>query len=329
MVSDLEIWSEKIKQAAAIIGFTDCKIAPADELSEDARNLKTWLSDGMHADMHYMENHFEKRTNPEKLLPGSKSVIVVLLNYYPANKLPDKNNFQISKYAYGRDYHKVMKNKLKKLQKTIHDDIVAHEARVFVDSAPLLEKALAGKAGLGWIGKNANLISPVHGSFVFIGEILLNVELKYDAAIRDFCGSCTKCIMACPTNAIVKPYVIDSRRCISYWTIENKGSITEKFNGKFRDMIFGCDICQDVCPWNRKSKPHTIDEFKPSPDLVGMTKEKWINLEEEEFNKLFQNSAVKRTKYEGLMRNIMFVGKKVGSPKTEVGRPKRETGESS
>lgn len=257
--------------------------------------------------MHYMENHFEKRTDPSKLMPGAKSVIVVLLNYFPKPGLTEKDNFIVSKYAYGRDYHKVMKAMLKKLQEAINKDIIANEGRVFVDSAPVLERAWAAKAGLGWIGKNANLISPEHGSFVFIGELLVDVELEYDKAIKDFCGCCTKCLQACPTNAIVQPRIVDSRRCISYCTIENKGSITETLKGQFQNRIFGCDICQDICPWNRKARVNTIDDFQASPDLFNMTKSDWQNLSEEKYNQLFKGSAVKRAKYEGLMRNIRFV----------------------
>jgi epoxyqueuosine reductase len=302
-----KIWSDKIKQKAKAMGFSDCKIAPAGLLSEDAKHLKKWLLEGKHADMHYMENHFEKRIDPRKLMPETKSIILVLLNYFPRNKLAEENNFHISKYAYGRDYHKVMKTMLKSLQKAIHDEIVPHNARIFVDSAPVLERAWAERAGLGWIGKNANLISPVHGSFVFIGEILVDIDLAYDKPIKDFCGSCTKCIQACPTNAIIEPKTIDSRLCISYWTIENKGSIDSSMKGNFQDRIFGCDICQDVCPWNKKAKFHTVEEFEPDPELISMVKKDWEQLTEEKFNILFNSSAVNRTGYVGLQRNIRFV----------------------
>jgi len=303
-----KLLSEQIKQKAKSIGFTDCKIAPAEFLKEEAEHLRNWLMNGMHADMHYMENHFEKRTDPAKLMPGAKSVIVVLLNYLPENPLPETNNLIISKYAYGDDYHKVIMTMLKKLHKAIDQEIVEYEGRIFVDSAPLLERALAAKAGLGWIGKNANLISPEYGSFVFIGELLTNIELEYDKPIRDFCGSCTKCLQACPTNAIIQPKTIDSRLCISYWTIENKGSIKASFKGKIRSRIFGCDICQDVCPWNRKIKSHLVDAFRPSLDLMNMTKKDWRVLSQEKYNHLFKKSAVKRAKYDGLMRNIKFAG---------------------
>jgi epoxyqueuosine reductase len=240
-------------------------------------------------------------------VPGAKSVVLVLLNYYPEDLIEEKGNFVISKYAYGRDYHKVMKSMLRKLQKEINNEIVKHEGRIFADSAPVLERALAAKAGLGWVGKNANLISPEHGSFVFIGELILNVELAYDRPINDFCGSCTKCLQACPTKAIIQPKVIDSRRCISYWTIEHKGAIHQSLQDTFRDRIFGCDICQDVCPWNRKSESTNVAAFRPSPDLTGMAKNDWRNLPEEKYERLFRGSAVKRAKYSGLMRNIRFV----------------------
>ncbi len=308
MNANPKISSAKIKQKAKLLGFTDCKIAPAHVLEDDAEHFRNWLSNGMHADMHYMEEHFEKRTDPAKLMPGAKSVIVVLLNYFPHTSLPEKNNFILSKYAYGNDYHKIIKSMLKKLHQTIYDEVVVHKARILVDTAPVLERAWAARAGLGWIGKNANLISPEYGSYVFIGELLVNVELEYDKPMRDLCGSCTKCLQACPTHAIVKPKTIDSRLCISYWTIENKGPIAKILKGKFRNRIFGCDICQDVCPWNRKAKPNTTNAFQPSPNLVNMTKYKWQQLSEEKYNQLFEKSAVKRAKYEGLKRNIRFVG---------------------
>ncbi|MBA7554756.1 Epoxyqueuosine reductase [subsurface metagenome] len=307
MKTDLQKSSEKIKQEAAKLGFTDCKIAPVHYLANDAKQLKQWLSAGMHASMRYMENHFEKRTDPGKLVAGAKSVIVLLLNYFPPEKQSNKDKLVVSKYAYGRDYHKVIKAMLNKLQQTIRNEIVSHEGRVFVDSAPVLERAWAARAGAGWVGKNANLISPEHGSFVFIGELIIDVGLAYDKPIKDFCGSCTKCIEACPTNAILSPKIIDSRRCISYWTIEHKGPIPETFRKKFNNGIFGCDICQDVCPWNNKVKPHNIDDFLPSPDLMAMTKKVWQDLSEDTFNRLFKKSAIKRVKYSGLRRNIRFV----------------------
>ena len=300
--------SDQIKELAVSSGFTDCGIAPAGRLAEDAVRLKKWLEEGMHAGMKYMENYFDKRTDPSLLVPGAKSVIVVLLNYFPEQSQKKQNNLILSKYAYGQDYHPVMKTMLKQLMQSINDKITPLQGRVFVDSAPVLERALASMAGLGWTGKNANLISPKHGSFCFIGEIITDVELDYNKqAVPDFCGSCRKCIEACPTNAIIADRVIDSRKCISYWTIEHKGEIDSSLKGKFENRIFGCDICQDVCPWNRKAQHNTINEFHPSPDLINMARKDWQELTEEKFNTLFHESAVRRTGYDGLMRNIGFV----------------------
>ena len=304
--SNVEI-SKKIRQLALEHGFTECGFAPAGPLIEDAVLLKEWLSEGMHAGMRYMEKYFEKRTDPSLLVPGAKSVIIVLLNYFPVVKLKEEDNFAISKYAYGKDYHKVMKSMLKRLLQRISEEIVPLKGRIFIDSAPVLERSLAAIAGLGWIGKNANLISPKKGSFLFIGELIVNVELEYGRPMPDHCGECTKCIASCPTGAIVAPGVIDSRRCISYWTIEHKGSIDTSLKGKFDNRIFGCDICQDVCPWNRKVQSTAIEDFHPKPDLVAMTKQDWEGLTREKFDQLFSGSAAKRTGYEGLVRNIRFV----------------------
>ncbi len=302
--------SKRIKQLAIEQGFTDCGIVPASGLNDDAIRLKTWLEKGMHAGMHYMENHFSKRTDPRKLVPGARSIIVLLLNYFPDKAQIEENNLIISKYAYGRDYHKVMKKKLKHFKDTIHTTIKAFKGRAFVDSAPVLERTLAAAAGLGWIGKNANLISPKHGSFVFIGELITDLELDYDRPLPDYCGGCTKCIEACPTKAIVKNNrTIDSRKCISYWTIEHKGDINEAFRGKFSDRVFGCDICQDVCPWNRKAKPHKEEDFNPVINLIEMVRKDWDQLTEEQFTTLFKGSAVNRTGYEGLIRNIEFASR--------------------
>jgi epoxyqueuosine reductase len=299
--------TEKIKLEAYRIGFTACGIAPACLLEDDAVRLNDWLSHGMHAGMQYMEKYFDKRINPRQLVPGAKSVIVVILNYYPTIVKPEDNNLIISKYAYGQDYHQVMKAKLKKFQKVINRDIIPCKSRVFVDSAPVMERTWAARAGLGWIGKNSNLISPQHGSFVFIGEIIINSELEYDKPIRDLCGQCNKCIEACPTGAIISPRKIDSNRCISYWTIEYKGSIPKNLKGKFNNRIFGCDICQDICPRNHRVKPNNVSEFIPSSNLINMYRDDWQNLTEKKYNELFAKSAVKRTKYSGLMRNIEFV----------------------
>ncbi len=297
--------SNKIYEKAKELGFTDCGFMPAQYLNNDAVHLKNWLENGMHADMKYMENHFEKRTDPSKLVPGAKSLIVLLANYYPAQK-QTSGSYKISKYAYGQDYHHVIKGMLKNLAESIDKTITPHRYRYFVDSAPVLERAAAAKAGLGWIGKNANLISPKHGSFVFISEIITDLELEYGKTINDHCGGCQKCIVACPTQAIVTPKTIDSRLCISYQTIENKDEIPPTLKGTFNDWIFGCDICQDVCPWNRKSIPHDQDKLQASNSILTYKKEDWIHLKKEDFNKIFKKSAVKRTKFEGLKRNIAF-----------------------
>lgn len=302
----LEI-SKKIKQLAIEAGFTACGIAPAGKLTEDAIRLKKWLGEGMHAGMRYMENHFAKRTDPRLLVPGAKSVVVVLLNYYAPDIQQEENNLVISKYAFGKDYHGVMKTLMNRFKETINTNIKPLQGRVFVDSAPVLERAWAAIAGLGWIGKNANLISPKHGSFVFIGELIVNLELAYDKEIPDYCGGCTKCIQACPTHAITDDRIIDSRKCISYWTIEHKQEIDEQLKGKFRNRIFGCDICQDVCPWNKRVQTHRVEEFQPEPNLIAMLRKDWQNLTKEKFNLLFNSSAVMRTKYEGLKRNVDFV----------------------
>lgn len=307
MSSTVSEISKRIKQLALDQGFTACGIAPAKELDKDAIHLRNWLDRGLHAGMQFMENHFDKRIDPGKLVSEAKSVILVLLNYFPSDIQKEEDNFLISKYAYGRDYHMVMKKMLKQFKDKIHTTIKLLEGRIFVDSAPVLERALAAAAGLGWIGKNSNLISPKHGSFVFIGELICDLELIYDKPIPDYCGDCTKCIQACPTKAIVSDRIIDSRKCVSYWTIENKEDINELLRGTFNNRIFGCDICQDVCPWNKKMKSHKVEEFRPSHDLLAMTRDSWQHLTEERFNKLFKESAVKRAGFTGLKRNIKFV----------------------
>jgi epoxyqueuosine reductase len=307
MTIDRKEKTQKIKELAKQVGFTDCGIAPAKTLDIDTKHLKHWLRQGMHAGMKYMENHFEKRTNPSKLVPGAKSVIVVVLNYYPARlQSPSGGNFLISKYTYGHDYHSVMKTMLKRFYTGIKSTIIPLNGSVFVDSAPVMERALAALAGLGWIGKNSNLLSPHHGSFVFIGELIVDTELEYDEPLPDRCGRCTKCIDACPTNAIVSPQVIDSRKCISYWTIEHKELIDYSLKGKFKNRIFGCDICQDVCPWNRRAKPNNIEEFQPNPILIDMVRKDWQDLTEEQFNQLFQGSALMRNSFKRFKRNFEF-----------------------
>ena len=253
-----------------------------------------------------MENHFDKRLNPTLLVEDAKSVVSLLLNYYPSAS-QNKDSYQISKYAYGQDYHFVIKEKLKELLDSIQENIGAVSGRAFVDSAPVLDKAWAAKSGLGWIGKNSNLITKQTGSFYFIAELIIDLELEYDNATTDHCGSCTACIDACPTQAIVSPYVVDGSKCISYFTIELKENLPIEMKGKFDDWAFGCDVCQDVCPWNRFSKPHNEPLFDPNPELLAMNKKDWEEITEEVFKTLFKNSAVKRTKLEGLKRNVLFL----------------------
>lgn len=256
--------------------------------------------------MGYMENHFDKRLNPTLLVDDSKSVISLLLNYYP-EQTQVEDSYKISKYAYGQDYHFVIKEKLKEFLFSIQENIGEVSGRAFVDSAPVLDKAWAAKSGLGWIGKNSNLLSKQVGSFFFIAELIVDLELEYDIAVTDHCGSCTKCIDACPTGAIIAPYVVDGSKCISYFTIELKDNIPQEMKGKFDDWAFGCDVCQDVCPWNRFSKPHNEPLFNPNPELLSMTKKDWEEITEETFRAVFKNSAVKRAKYDGLKRNIDFL----------------------
>lgn len=256
--------------------------------------------------MGYMENHFDKRLNPTLLVDDSKSVISLLLNYYP-EQTQVEDSYKISKYAYGQDYHFVIKEKLKEFLFSIQENIGEVSGRAFVDSAPVLDKAWAAKSGLGWIGKNSNLLSKQVGSFFFIAELIVDLELEYDTAVTDHCGSCTKCIDACPTGAIIAPYVVDGSKCISYFTIELKDNIPQEMKGKFDDWAFGCDVCQDVCPWNRFSKPHNEPLFNPNPELLSMTKKDWEEITEETFRAVFKNSAVKRTKYDGLKRNLDFL----------------------
>jgi epoxyqueuosine reductase len=299
---------ERIKQKALELGFLACGVSTAGFLAEEKPGLEQWLANGMHGEMGYMARNIEKRLDPRLLHEGTKSVVSVLLNYYPCEKQKDPKAPVLSKYAYGTDYHFVLKDKLKDLLEFINLEIASCNARAFVDSAPVLDKAWAVRAGLGWIGKNTNLISVEHGSFFFIGELLLDLELEPDGRlVSNYCGNCTRCIDACPTKAIVAPYVVDARRCISYQTIEQQGEIDPGLKGRFKDRVFGCDICQDVCPWNLKSEPHNEEAFIPNPKLMEFSREEWLNLDEEQFAALFRKSAVKRTKYSGLMRNLKFL----------------------
>jgi epoxyqueuosine reductase len=301
--------SSMIKSEAERLGFDGCGISRAEKLNEESGFLQQWLDKGYHAGMTYMENHFEKRVDPRLLVEDAKSVISVIMNYFPAENQSDPEAPVLSKYAYGDDYHDVIRNRLNEVLAYINQDITPCNGRAFVDSAPVLDRAWAAKAGLGWIGKNSNLISPQKGSFFFIGTLLVDIELEYDHPIADFCGDCNRCIRACPTQAIVSPREVDARRCISYLTIENKGPIDPQFQALFQNRVFGCDICQDVCPWNRKSTPHQQEEFKPAPGILEMTKDDWHHMDAETYKKLFQKSAVKRARFSGLQRNLDFIRK--------------------
>lgn len=299
-----------IKEKANSLGFFYCGFSKATFLEDEARNLEKWLNKNYHGKMSYMENHFDKRLDPRLLVEGAKTVISLLLNYYPIEK---QNEFdvevpKISSYAYGEDYHTVIKDKLKELINQIKDNFGDIHGRAFVDSAPVMDKAWAEKSGLGWIGKNSNLIHPKEGSFFFIAELIVDIDITPDGPIKDYCGTCTRCIDACPTNAIVEPYVVRGDKCISYLTIELKDEILpSEFKGKMDNWAFGCDICQDVCPWNRFSKPSTEPRFSPNDKLLNLTSLEWEQLTEEMFNELFKLSAVKRTKFDGLKRNIQFI----------------------
>lgn len=293
-----------IKDESKRLGFSSCGISKARFLSEEADNFEKWLTKGYQGSMSYLEKNIDKRLDPRLLVPGSKSVISLSYNYFPPKKLIEENNFIISKYAYGKDYHKVLKKKLKKLFASIREKIGEIEGRVFVDSAPIHERAWAKLSGLGWVGKNSLLINKNKGSYFFLAEIICDLELEYDEPVLNRCGSCTRCIDACPTDAITEAQVIDANKCISYLTIENKENIPEELNGSLTDSIFGCDICQDVCPWNKRSTPHNEKEFLPNKELKKLKRKDWIEITEETFNKIFEGSAVKRTKYKGLTRNI-------------------------
>ena len=297
-----------IKEEAQRLGFLSCGISKAGFLEQEAPRLENWLNNQMNGQMIYMENHFDKRLNPTLLVDGAKSVISLLLNYYPS-ELQNGNSYKISKYAYGQDYHHVIKEKLKELLHFIQSEIGEVSGRAFVDSAPVLDKAWAAKSGLGWVGKNSNLITQKVGSFYFIAELIIDLELEYDSPSTDHCGSCTACLDACPTEAIVAPYVVDGSKCISYFTIELKDNLPQEMKGKFDDWMFGCDVCQDVCPWNRFSKPHNEPLFQANSDILNFSKSDWEEITVDTFQKVFKNSAVKRTKYEGLLRNINFLKK--------------------
>lgn len=306
MINNKLKYTNLIKAEAKRLGFLSCGISKAGFLEQEAPRLENWLNQNRHGEMKYMENHFDKRLNPTLLVEDAKSVISLTLNYYPS-EIQNDNSFKISKYAYGQDYHFVIKEKLKEFLHTIQTEIGEVSGRAFVDSAPVLDKAWAAKSGLGWIGKNNNLITQKTGSFYFIAELVVDLELEYDTPTTDHCGTCTACIEACPTEAIVAPYVVDGSKCISYFTIELKEAIPMEMKGKFDDWMFGCDICQDVCPWNRFSKPHQEPLFNPNQNLLLFSKQDWEEITEDTFRKIFKDSAVKRTKYSGLMRNVNFL----------------------
>jgi epoxyqueuosine reductase len=297
-----------VKKLSAAYGFDYCGIAKAQPLNEDARRLENWLKTGMHGGMQYMEKYFDLRVDPSKLVPGAKSVITLLKNYYP-EKTETTRELQISKYALGKDYHTVIKDSLKKMINDLQVQIGEFNGRGFVDSAPVLERTWANKSGLGWIGKNGNLITKQSGSFFFIATLIVDLELNHDDPFaRDLCGTCRRCIEACPTEAILPNKVVNGSKCISYFTIELKDEIIPgEMKGKFQDWMFGCDICQDVCPWNRFSKPHTETQFNPLPEILNLTTKEWEELSEEMFKNIFKHSPLSRAKHKGIQRNIKFL----------------------
>lgn len=295
-----------LKYHAYRLGFQYCGISKAGFLEEEAPRLENWLKSGKHGAMRYMENHFDKRLNPQLLVEGAKSVVTLLYNYQTEVRQNDPEAPKISRYAYGEDYHRVIKDKLFELVEILREEIGAIHGRVFVDSAPVLEKAWAKKSGAGWIGKNSNLITRQQGSWFFLAELIIDLELAPDGPIKDYCGKCTRCIDACPTNAIT-PYQVDGSKCISYLTIELREAIPNEFKGKMENWAFGCDICQEVCPWNRFAKTHTESKFSPSEELLGLTKKDWLEMTEEIFGRIFEKSAVQRAGYQGLMRSVKFL----------------------
>ena len=303
-----------IKVKAKELGFASVGISKAAELTHEAPRLEAWLKEGMHGEMAYMEGNFDKRLDPRKLLPGTRSVVSLLFNYHNPNKPADPAAPQIAQYAYGEDYHFVLKWKLKELLKWMRAEWGEVGGRVYVDSAPIMERAWAQKAGLGWIGKHSLLLNKHAGSYFFLAEMLLDLDLEPDGEVVDHCGTCTRCIDACPTDAIIKPYVVDGSKCISYFTIELRGAIPEPARGHMDNWMFGCDICQEVCPWNRHATPTTEPRFAPHPRLLDMSKSDWEDLTEDVFREVFRDSAVKRTGLEGLKRNVAFLGDKKSPP---------------
>jgi epoxyqueuosine reductase len=308
LINNLNKNTSYIKQTAQQLGFSYCGIAKAEKLDEDARRLEAWLKQDMHGSMQYMENHFEMRIDPRKLVPGAKSVITLLLNYFPERK-QSENTPHIAKYAFGKDYHEVIRAKLKTLLQSLNQNIGEIQGRGFVDSAPVLERTWAVKSGAGWIGKNGNLINKQSGSFYFIATLIVDIELVYDDPFaKDFCGTCRKCIDACPTDAILDNKVVDGSKCISYFTIELKDAlIPSEMKGKFDNWLFGCDTCQDVCPWNRFSSPNREISFTPIPEILNLSTKEWELLGEEAFKTIFKDSPLKRSKYSGIQRNLSFI----------------------
>lgn len=301
--------SRRIKEKARELGFLECGITRAGHLNEDAPRLKHWLKEGYHGEMHYMEKHYEKRLDPALLVEGALSVILVLQNYHTLETPSDPAAPRISRYAFGKDYHRIVKKKLKTLLAFIQEEMGPANGRCFVDSAPLLERALARNAGLGWIGKHSLLLNRRNGSWFFIGSIVTDLELRHDTPVREYCGDCTRCIDACPTGAILSDRIVDSRRCISCLTVEYKGkALPPEFRGRMENYVFGCDICQEVCPWNRNAHPHDEPRLNPLPGLLMLSREEWLGLDEDRYNRLFEGSAVKRAGYRSLKRNIEFLG---------------------
>lgn len=304
--------TQQVKAIAQELDFSFCGISKAEPLNEEAHRLEQWLQQGNHGQMEWMENHFDLRTDPAKLVPGAKSVVSLLYNYYPEEHQPEEAPYKVSKYAYGRDYHKVVRKKLKYFLLRLRGEIGEIQGRGFVDSAPVMDKVWAQRSGLGWLGKHTNLINKRQGSFLFVANLITDLELEPDGPATDHCGSCTRCIDACPTGAITEPYMVDGSRCISYLTIELKEQIPEEFRDKMEGWVFGCDICQDVCPWNRHATPTQEADFQPKPAIFGWNERDWEEVTEEVFNKMFEGTALRRTKYEGLRRNLDFI-RKTGS----------------
>ncbi|MDZ7608814.1 MAG: tRNA epoxyqueuosine(34) reductase QueG [Cyclobacteriaceae bacterium] len=296
-----------LKEQAQLLGFDFCGISKAEKLSTEEQNLSDWLSKGYHGKMAWMDNHFDKRLNPAELVPGAKSVVSLMYNYYPGNEGSLNPTHRVARYAYGKDYHNVIKEKLRSLLSILRNEIGDFAGRAFVDSAPIMERQWAARSGLGWLGKNTLLLNKERGSYFFLAELVIDLELDYDLPIRDYCGSCTRCIDACPTEAILEGGILDASRCISYLTIELKEAIPDEFKGKTGNWIFGCDICQEVCPWNRFSKAHDEPEFQLTDGIRKLASGAWRDITEEVFNKVFRYSPLKRTKYQGIMRNITFL----------------------